>query len=108
MPTPRQIRKVKDFDTTEYFVVHEVIDLPDTDDEVGGSADHEEEARKRIALKREPNQPPGALNMPATPAFNHHEDEFEPQNKQEREWKRNYDAARRQAMIDNSNGSGSI
>lgn len=98
MPTPRQIKQVQDFDNNEYFVVHEVVDLPDTDDEAL-ITDHDEEARRRIPLSTDLN-----IEIAApTAADSDSEDEFEPQNPQEREWKAKYDAARRQEMIDRCN-----
>jgi hypothetical protein len=102
MPTPNQIRKMKDFDNTEYFVVHEVVDLPDSDEEIEGS--HEDDARRRITLQREPNQPTIPIAK-AQETISDPEDDFEPQNATEREWKRKHDEARRQAARGGGGGS---
>jgi len=103
MPTPRQLRDVKDFNNLPDFVVHEVIELPDTDDEV----DAEEEARKRIALRKEPNQPIAINSVVQTKSLIvDPEDDFEPQNREEREWKRKHDATRYKNGNGNTNNIG--
>jgi hypothetical protein len=73
MPTPKQLHAMKEFYARPPFVVNEVVDLPSSDEE---DFNHEEEIKASNNIRIQ-DQKDSLLD----------DDDFEPQNEQERLWK---------------------
>ena len=80
MPTPRQLHAMQEFYSRPDFVVNEIIDLPSSDDE------DDDEAESTLQGHRSGSQTTVKVDQKLS-VQGEGDDDFEPQNAQERRWK---------------------